>query len=151
MRGFPKVIVAILLLGSGLNLSAATGKIIKVLPHFLDQKGKHTLSPSLYERDAYQNLLRKNPELISALRFDINWKASGANGELLLKVEVRGGKAGSKKVELQQKLETASAFSKWTGVKLEKEGFQNIGGVSAWRATLWNGGTLLAETKSFLW
>ena len=50
---------------------AAEGKIIKVLPHLLDKKGRHTLSPSLYERDAYQAKLRTHPEDISALRFDV--------------------------------------------------------------------------------
>lgn len=33
-----------------LPASAATGKVIKVLPHFLDLKGRHTKSPSLSER-----------------------------------------------------------------------------------------------------
>ena len=32
----------------------AASKISKVLPHLLDKQGRHTLSPSLLERDAYQ-------------------------------------------------------------------------------------------------
>ena len=42
--------------------SARVARITKVLPHLLDDKGRHTLSPSLYERDAYQAELRKNPD-----------------------------------------------------------------------------------------
>ena len=34
--------------------AAATGSVIKVLPQFLDLKGRTALSPSLYDRDAYQ-------------------------------------------------------------------------------------------------
>ena len=42
--------------------SAATGRVLKVLPHLLDTNGLHTLKPSLYERDAYQAYLRKHPD-----------------------------------------------------------------------------------------
>jgi len=60
--------IAILMAGS-LSASAATGKILKVLPQFLDTKGRNSLSPSLYERDAYQVVLREHPERRSAMRF----------------------------------------------------------------------------------
>src|SRR5258705_13546151 len=69
------------LLGCWLTLawqaSAATGRIIKVLPHFLDLKGRHSLSPSLYDRDAYQARLRDHREERSGMRFDIEWKSKG--------------------------------------------------------------------------
>ena len=45
-----------------LTAGASTGRVFKVLPHFLDTNGVHTLSPSLYERDAYQAHLRQHPE-----------------------------------------------------------------------------------------
>src|SRR5256885_6498812 len=72
---------------------AATARIIKVLPHLLDRKGRHTLSPSLYERDAYQGFLRKNPDQCSGLRFDVQWKAKRVDwSQLKLRVEIRGSK-----------------------------------------------------------
>ena len=40
------------------SAQAATGRVIKVLPQFLDLKGRNSLTPSLYERDVYQNVLR---------------------------------------------------------------------------------------------
>ena len=43
--------------------SGGSGRILKVLPHLLDGKGHHTLSPSLLERDAYQAELRLHPEI----------------------------------------------------------------------------------------
>ena len=49
-----------------------------MLPHYLDKEGRHTLSPSLYERDAYQAILRQNPEKRGGMRFDVQWKARGA-------------------------------------------------------------------------
>ena len=84
--------VAVLLLSAALA-HAGGGKVLKVLPHFLDRDGKHALSPSLYERDAYQAHLRKNPAEISALRFDVNWSADGKPADLRIRVEARGGKA----------------------------------------------------------
>lgn len=139
-------------LAGGSNAVAADAKIVKVLPHFLDAKGRHTLSPSLYERDAYQAQLRENPELISALRFDIQWKARANRGEeLVLKMEVRGGKAGSKPLTLKEKVKGRGLFSTWSKVSLSKEQFAAIGGVNAWRATLWKGDQQVNEMKSFLW
>ena len=44
-----------------------SGKVVKVLPHYLDLEGRHTLSPSLYERDAYQAVLRQHPERRSGI------------------------------------------------------------------------------------
>ena len=68
------VLIACLLGLLAVSATAAEGRIVKVLPHYLDAKGRHTLAPSLYERDAYQAHLRKNPDLCKALRFDIHWK-----------------------------------------------------------------------------
>ena len=70
---------------------AASGRVIKVLPHYLDLKGHHTLSPGLYERDAYQAHLRQHPEQRSGIRFDVQWRTSGAVWEpLQVRVELRG-------------------------------------------------------------
>ena len=60
-------------------VSAADGKVIKVLPHLLDQAGRHSLSPSLFERDAYQAELRKHPEKVSGLRYDVRWRIRGGD------------------------------------------------------------------------
>src|SRR5438445_470784 len=134
--------------GSG---RAAPGKIIKVLPHFLDLQGRHSISPSLYDRDAYQAQLRRNPKQRSALRFDIQWR-SRETTPLKLRVEVRGGKGNE---ATQATLETSSAhlagFSKWTQLTLSGEEYKNFGELVAWRATLWEGDKLLSEKKSFLW
>ena len=58
-------------------------RVVKVLPHFLDLQGRHTLSPSLFERDAYQALLRKNPGQRSAVRFDVQCKGIPADTSAL--------------------------------------------------------------------
>lgn len=126
---------------------AASGKVVKVLPHYLDQKGRHTLSPSLYERDAYQSHLRKNPAEISTLRFDVQWRGSG---NLKLRVEARGRKAAAPLV-IDLPVKGPSAFSKWSEVALSREQYQQLGELTAWRVTLWEDGQQLAEAKSFLW
>lgn len=151
MRFLPGILLfALAALASG--GAAADAKIMKVLPHYLDAKGRHTLSPSLYERDAYQAHLRQNPELISALRFDVQWKPRANKGEeLKLRMEIRGGKAGSKPITLEEKVKGRGLFSSWSRLSLTKEQFAAIGGVSAWRASLWKEDQMVNELKSFLW
>jgi hypothetical protein len=131
---------------------AADGKIIKVLPHLLDKNGKHTLSPSLYERDAYQAKLRNSPEEVSALRFDVQWKSGAKKGtELKLKIEARGRKAGSKVKTLEAKVKDNGFFSTWSRLPLSKKDYASLGGLGAWRASLWLGEKQISEVKSFLW
>ncbi len=60
--------------------NAVTGRVIKTLPLFLDLQGHDALSPSLFDRDAYQAYLRQHTNEISAIRFDVLWKASNAKG-----------------------------------------------------------------------
>src|SRR6185369_13028943 len=51
-----------LLLSFCVGAHAESAKVLKVLPLFLDQKGRESISPSLFDRDAYQVLLRDKPE-----------------------------------------------------------------------------------------
>jgi hypothetical protein len=149
---------AILLIGfltATLSLSAATGRVVKVLPHYLDLKGRHALSPSLYDRDAYQAFLRQHPEKRSGMRFDVLWRARGAAGKTLkLRAELRGTAKGN--LPSQTTLETdvkagAHNISHWNSLTLGGDDYKKFGEVSAWRVTLWNGDQLVAEQKSFLW
>ena len=134
------------------SAAAAGGKILKVLPQFLDAKGRGSLSPSLYERDAYQAFLRGNPDKCAALAFKIEWKSKGATAPKL-HIELRGTPQGDKPRELtlEKSVATGGAFGRRTAVQLEGKEFADFGKVTAWRATLWDGNELLAEQKSFLW
>lgn len=136
-----------------LTVSASSGKIVKVLPHFLDAKGRHTLSPSLFERDAYQAQLRAHPEQRSGIRYDIHWRARASWGELKLKVELRGITEGKTRRErtLEKVVDSNEGGSGWAGLALTGEDYRAFGEVVAWRVTLWDGETLVAEEKSFLW
>jgi hypothetical protein len=137
--------------GPDAQAAAPKGKILKVLPHLLDLQGRNSLSPSLYERDAYQLELKKHPEKCSALRFDVQWKASNTGAAALrLFVEVRGSKE-PKPVVLVQGVERRRWYQRWTQITLDGEAYRKLGEVVAWRASLWDGDTLLAEQKSFLW
>jgi hypothetical protein len=149
-------ILGILVLTWALTLSAvaATGRVVKVLPHFLDLKGRHSLSPSLYDRDAYQAQLRLHPEQRSALRFDVHWRVTGASGKLKLRAELRGTAHGTlpRETQVETDIESAkSAGSRWTALTLAGEDYKNFGEVTAWRVTLWDGEQLVGEQKSFLW
>ncbi len=151
MRRF---LMIFLLLGS-LSAGAAdavTGHVVKVLPLFLDQKGRDAISPSLYDRDAYQAYLRQHTNEVSAVRFDVLWKASDAGAKLKLRLELRGiGAGGMPKQTMLEQTVTPKIFRSWTSLTLGGADRQDFGEVVAWRATLWSGDDLLDEQKSFLW
>jgi hypothetical protein len=145
--------VALLLLAVTPGVFAANAKVIKVLPTFLDQQGRQSLAPSLYERDAYQSHLRKYPLERSALRFDVQWKAKGVDwNKTKLRLEIRGvlGNAITSQT-LEQPAQKKGWFSNWTQMKVAGDDFQKLGEWVAWRATLWEDDRQIAEQKSFLW
>jgi hypothetical protein len=147
-------IVVFSLLGFGVQIHAATGRVLKVLPHFLDLQGRHTLTPSLYDRDAYQARLRQHPEQRSGVRLDVQWKTRGvAWSPLTLRVELRGALEANvpREMVLEEQVEGGGFFSHWTKLVLDGDDYKTFGEVTAWRATLWEGETLLGEQKSFLW
>jgi len=151
MRGYLALLVCLCPL---LAAQGATGKIKKVLPHFLDLRGRHTLSPSLFDRDAYQAVLRQHPEQRSAVRFDIEWKSKGPSGApLKIRVELRGVAHEKPPVELslERALEPTGIFGGWTSLTLKDEDYRKLGELTAWHVTLWEGTSLLSEQKSFLW
>ena len=142
----------LVLVCSSLAVQAATGKVIKVLPHYLDREGHHALTPSLFDRDAYQARLRKNPELCSTLRYDVQWRARATSGELKLRLEIRATLTNPMKPFVMEKtVKARTPWSRWTGVALPPEDFKKLGSIIAWRVSLWEDGQELAEQKSFLW
>jgi len=136
------------------SAGAATARIMKVLPHFLDLEGRHNVSPSLYDRDAYQAYLRDHPAQRSGIRFDIHWLTRGQFvAPLKLRVELRGIAEGNtlKQRVIEEPVRPAGWFGHWTSLTLKGEAYKNFGEITAWRATLWENDQLLAEQKSFLW
>jgi hypothetical protein len=147
-------LIAICSLAATLPAPAATGRVIKVLPQYLDLKGQASLYPSLYERDSYQSVLRLNPERRSGLRFAIQWKATGGVWEpLKLRVEIRGIAQGNlpKELALEKYVEKTHWFGRWSRLTVDGRQYKDFGEVTAWRVTLWEGDHLLGEQKSFLW
>ncbi len=139
----------------GLRVDAQAGspRILKVLPQYLDLQGRHSLSPSLYERDAYQALLRKNPARCSGIRYAVQWKARGMSTEgMTVRIELRtGNKNDVKPLVKEQPIGHKGVFSHWSNVIIDGDAFKEMGEVIAWRATLWQEGKQIAEQKSFLW
>ena len=145
-----RVRILILLL-SAITVLGSDVRVIKVLPQLLDKQGRNALNPSLFDRDAYQFHLRQNPELISALRFEIQYKAKGIQGPVLLRLEVRGSKTeiGTRHV-FETEVPTGT-FSKWGRIQIDRAMRDTLGTVVAWRASLVQSGTVLATQESFLW
>lgn len=154
MRRSCKFLTLVLFLAMTLSGVAATGKVVKVLPHFLDLQGRHALSPSLYDRDAYQAELRKHPEKRSGVRFDVQWRARSAiKGEAAtLRVELRGTAKGDVPTETVLEMPVQiTGTGHWAKLTLDGEAYQKFGEITAWRVTLWAGDTMIGEQKSFLW
>lgn len=132
---------------------AVNGRLLKVLPFFLDLQGRIATSPSLYDRDAYQAYLRGNTNKVSGMRFDVLWKAAPAPGEKIkIAIELRG--VGTNSTPRLETLETNVApgtYRQWTKLPLADADYRNFGTVIAWRARLWNGDQMLGEQQSFLW
>ena len=130
---------------------AAVAKIKKVLTFYLDQEGRQSLSPSLYDRDAYQAVLRNDPLKRSGLRFDVQWNAS-TTAPLILRVDMRGAKGTENtRATVEGTVRKRGLFSRWTELALTGEKYQKFGELVAWRATLWQGDVMVGEQKSFLW
>lgn len=146
------ILILALCLAMCAGASAATGSVIKVLPQFLNLKGRTALSPSLYDRDAYQAYLRGHSTNVLSMRFAVQWKAHGAN-DLKLKVEIRGVAQGGlpPNVVLEQPVKSGFLLNHWAYLPLTSDDYKRIGEVTAWRATLWDGDNLIGEQKSFLW
>jgi len=149
MNRFRTGLLLAIILGFACAGGAAPARIMKVLPHLLDRDGRYSLSPSLYERDAYQALLRKSPEKCAGIRFDVRWKAQAGN-RVKLRIDIRGSTTAEPLV-LEQIVRRNHWYDRWTSLTLADESYQKVGEVIAWRATLWEGDKLLAEQKSFLW
>lgn len=120
----------------------------------MDLEGRHTLSPSLLERDAYQAVLRKEKEKRGGLKFQILLGAMAANTakECSIRIEMRGNK-DQKPTEAKVEVPVAihGMFQRWQAVEFRGAEYLALGELVAWRATLWRSGTLVSEQKSFLW
>ena len=87
------------------------------------------------------------------MRFHVQWKTKDQAAPLKLLVELRGVAHGDypKRLTLETPVESRSRYSHWTQVDLLGEDYKEFGIVTGWRVTLWEGGRLLGEQKSFLW
>lgn len=87
------------------------------------------------------------------MRFDINWRVrSVKQTNFRLKLELRGIAQGN--LPRQKTLErqvTGGSSARWAQIRLAGEDYRELGEITAWRVTLWEGDELLAEQASFLW
>lgn len=151
-----KLLIVLFMLGLFVPVHAAdavAGRVVKVLPFFLDAQGRNAKSPSLYDRDAYQAYLREHTNEISAMRFDVQWKAAKNPAEkTTLRIELRGiGERGVPHLKTLETDVTPGTFRQWTNFALGHDDYKQFGSVVAWRVTLWRSGVQLGEQKSFLW
>ena len=148
---------ALLLLAASFFLcskaSALDGHVYKVLPQFIDLEGRHSLSPSHFERDAYQVKLREHPALRMGLLFRVQWTAEPSDwSQVRIRVEARGMKGNVLQSRiLEQPVQKHGWFGSWTTLQLDGEAYKSFGEIVAWRVTLWDSNVLLGEQKSFLW
>ena len=148
MNRISQLAAALLLLGIISTTDAARpGKISKVLPHWLDLQGHHTLSPNLLERDAYQAKLRADRTLCSGIRFDVKWDKN-TSGTVKLQLELRV--TGEAKPIVREQAVKPSRRGGWDAVTLDGDAFRAIGKIIAWRVRLLDGDIEPAERRAFL-
>ncbi len=149
-------VLALLLLFSVLPVFAEApvkGRIVKMLPLLLNAQGRDSLSPSLYDRDAYQVYLRTHTNEIFAIRFDVLRQVDNAPGmKFKIRIDARGADADGKPTEMKlEQVIKPSWFRHWTSLTLGGEEYKKFGTLTAWRVTLWADDRQLSEEKSFLW
>jgi len=134
-------------------VQAGEGSVVKVLPQLLDEHGRHALSPSLYERDAYQFHLRKTPKLRGGARLAVQWKAKKVDWpRLKLRAEMRcllGDDLHT--VTMEEPAVKNGHFSSWSEFRIEGADYKTFGQIVAWRVTLLEGDHQIGQLESFLW
>ena len=137
----------------GASAWAEEGRVLKVLPQLIDKEGRHALSPSLYERDAYQFILRRSPSKQAALRLAVQWKAKNVDSsKLKLRAEMRGLIGDEMhSLTVEEPVKKPGYFSNWSEIKIEGDKFHAFGQLVAWRVTLLEGDKQLSQMQSFLW
>jgi hypothetical protein len=132
---------------------AGDGKVLKVLPLYLDSKGRDSLLPSLYERDAYQALLRAHRDQRKALRFAVQWKGQDLDwSKTRMVVEARGVQENTiVSRTAESPVHKSGHFHHWVNVDFTGKDFETMGELASWRVTFWEGNQKIGEQKSFLW
>ncbi len=152
MKRISLVTVLLFILGMA-DACTAASKINKVLPHLLDKQGRHTLSPSLLERDAYQAQLRANPDLCSGIRFDVKWSKGNHKTKIgsLLKIQLELQTSASIKPIVLTQIIKLNRNGGWDALNLDGERYKAAGKIIGWRVLLLEDDNTLAERRSFLW
>ncbi len=134
-------------------VDAGEGKVVKVLPQYLDKQGRYALSPSLYERDAYQAILRKSPGNQGGVRLAVEWKAKKVDWtHLTMRAEMRCLTNDTlQTVTLQQPVVKTGWLNNWSEFRITGDKYKKFGHLVAWRVTLWDGDKQLSAMESFLW
>ena len=148
MRICALIFITTALAGCATFTSFSSTGLVKVLPNYLDESGLHTDGVTLLHRDVHQKLLRKNPELVYGVRYDVNWYGSG---EGTLRLELRSTKAGIAPMMLEETIASFVPGTCWTPLLLDEKSYQEFGQPQAWRVTIWKAGQERAQLKSFLW
>ncbi len=145
-------ILAAGVLASQALAAGTTGRIVKVLPHYVDLQGRHTLSPSLFERDAYQALLRAHPDRQGGMRFDVRWKTRKASGQApVLRLElVTAQHPKTRPLVIETPLPPGRRTG-WTPIRIDRSTLLKAGNLIAWRVSLLEGDQPLHTRQSFLW
>ena len=151
MRLLTLPLLLLLAAGPGFELEAASAKFLKVLPQYLDREGRYSVSPSLFDRDAYQAHLRRQPGERGGLQFAVQWKAPRSWG-LTMRLELRGARGMEPTTAtIELPVRRRGLFGSWSKLQMGGEEYRKFGELVAWRTTLWLGNQQVAEQRSFLW
>jgi hypothetical protein len=153
MRRYAASLIVLGFLFSVALVRASEGEVSKVLAQYLDKKGRQSLAPSLYERDAYQAYLRKHPLLRTAIRLEVEYKGKGLDWDkTTLRAEMRGLVTNSiETITLEEPVKKSGFFGGWARFEISGDKYKKFGELVAWRVTLWEGDREVSKKESFLW
>lgn len=135
---------------SSASLACASPKIVKTLLHLIDDEGRHMLSPSLLDRDAYQAHLRAHPEKVFGICFDIQLKLKSKETHKL-KLAIRHSSGEDLQTFIREMDVVRKGKSQWNRIRIDGEDHSKIGEMIAWRISLLQDQVEIASQESFLW
>lgn len=124
----------------------------KVNHEYIDIQGNATDAIGNFSLKArYQKEIESTPR-VSGMRFHVMWGAP-SDRPISVKLETRGldGNTGKEIRQAWVQAYPIDAHRGTTVFDIIGESWKKQGKMMAWRATLWQGGQVMAERKSFLW
>jgi hypothetical protein len=128
--------------------------ILKVNRTLVDSYGYETdVVGDLKQEAVYQYKLRRAPEQQHGARFQVKWKAPQDTAQIRLQLDVRGLNSKNETVfdAVSLSFERVEDWAEWSTLEISNARLKRLGTITAWKATLFASGKMMAELPSSNW